>query len=101
MADPTQATCALCGDEVIAVSESALPAPTDLYPEGINAKNVRFFRQGSQAFLHHACTSPQAATEGSSDPPTAWWACQQPDRPIDDDVRFEIHCADCAERYGR
>lgn len=96
--------CPLCGAEAEAVllSEVSVTARV-IYPSqaGALVKNAREFVVGEHALLHHCCLSPQANTDTRWwNPDKSWWACHDPDRPIDDFANFDLNCSACATRWA-
>lgn len=62
----------------------------------------RLFTQGDVVFRHHGCESGRASSDqgGRFWPDGAWWACLEPERPLDSLAQFDVSCADCGERWG-
>jgi hypothetical protein len=58
---------------------------------------VRNMRAGTErAILHHGCTKTGITGYwGALD----WWACQAPDRPLDEYTRFDQYCIECGSRW--
>lgn len=99
MANQTTARCQLCQDEVPAVPANVLRGE---FPAYDGSPNPRMFHSGPWALLHHVCPSMQANArreEPYFDYSRSWWACQQPKRPLDADVVFDVDCLDCARRW--
>src|SRR5436305_230906 len=97
-------TCPLC-HEVVVVAAEPLGKFASSYPDGIFERaRVRVMVSGGKCLLHHACTSRLAnrnfQDEPYWDPDRSWWACASPERPLDDDALFELHCEDCAARWN-
>jgi hypothetical protein len=96
------AICRFCGDEVEAVSFDDSPVYSEPYPlkPGNKVPNPHSFyaSPSGPALLHHVCTSRTAGIEW--DWAQDWWACHEPGRPLDEHAHFELHCPDCARRWG-
>jgi hypothetical protein len=95
--------CPHCGWNVegIAVESAETAVAAVFYGDepGAWVREARELRLGVKtAALHHVCSNPQI-----SDPdwwqPTSWWACKESDRVLDDDVKYDLNCADCARRH--
>ena len=88
---PLMATCLLCGQAVDAAPRGAALDPR--YPDVYDNPALRYLEQpAGQYLLHHACK--QVGWDS-----TEWWACKQPDRPIDEHARFDMACSSCADRW--
>lgn len=102
MEEPQTVACLLCGDEVEAVALADTPVPCEPYPPQALEKveNVHGFYSGPKgyALLHHVCASRTPGLEWNW--AEDWWACQEPGRPLDKKAHFELHCPECARRWG-
>lgn len=102
MADATTAQCHLCKADVPAVAVDALEV-AEAFPicDWSTEPNARQFRSVGYALLHHVCRSMQANArrdEPYFDARRGWWACREPDRPLDADAHFDVDCIDCVRR---
>jgi hypothetical protein len=101
-------TCPYCHLEVPAVELTKPPVVPEPYPKDAfdTVPSGRHFYLGTDlALLHHDCASRQIETNWQGEQPwwipeRNWWACQHPDRDLDQDVRFELHCPECALRWA-
>jgi hypothetical protein len=86
--------------EVIGVDEVDVETVAYYGPEpGANVPRCRELRlPGGRIALHHICTHPQLQAR-EDDPAKAWWACQELERESDVEMRYELNCRACAERY--
>ncbi len=96
------AQCHLCKLEVPAFAIEDLEVAA-LYPGYDGAPNPRMFRSLGHALIHHVCPSMQANArrdEPYFDTDRGWWACQEPERQLDQDAHFDVDCSDCARRWA-
>lgn len=99
------AVCDFCGREAEAVGvESSLDLAAGYPPNALQAVPTgRLHHRRGVALLHHEC-----ATLGSDWPrdepywasETAWWACKDPERSLDDNAHYDLYCAACAVRWA-
>lgn len=100
MEDEETEACQLCGGRAVAIPREA-PRPGESLPAYDREHRGRIFVSGDHALLHHDCSSPQAGTDRPYWEHGEWWACQNPDRPIDSLARFDRYCYDCAHRWAQ
>lgn len=102
--DPVADLCPLCGEDVEGLPLDQVPLEIwTLYPiDALNSvPNARTFRCGNTVLLHHACSSAVADTDTSYwDSQSAWWACAEPERPLDNNTHFDLSCMACARRWS-
>jgi hypothetical protein len=93
--------CPSCGCTVEVVGAAEAEAARVLYgPEaGALVPGARDFRIGDKAVLHHICSHPQVGEATNWERENAWWACQEPERKPDQHMKYDLHCAPCAERW--
>ncbi len=96
------AECPGCHRTIEAIDTGEVEVETVAYygPEpGANVPNCRELRLPcGRIALHHICTHPQLHDE-SDNPKLVWWACKEPQRKVDEQMRYELNCSICAERY--
>lgn len=96
------AECPGCHRTIEAIDAGEVEVQIVAYygPEpGANVPNCRELRLSSgRIALHHICTHPQLRDENDN-PEFVWWACKEPDRELDEQMRSELNCRGCAERY--
>jgi hypothetical protein len=95
--------CPRCGHTVEAIdmqSEEAAAAATLYGPEpGARIRQAREFRfDPGTAALHHVCSDRQVF-DPEWWPEASWWACQEAERQLDEDVKYELNCGECARRH--
>jgi len=97
-----EAACPGCRQPVTAMRVEEVDAQTVAYygPEpGARVPNCRELRlPGGRIALHHICTHPQVRAP-EDDPGLVWWACQEPEREPDEEMRYDLNCRECAQRY--
>lgn len=80
----------------LAIEQLAVDPPPP-YFTSLAVAPVRFMKvAGGRAALHHGCT--QLGIDdywGALD----WWACEQPERALDAQTRFDMYCRDCGQRW--
>src|SRR5690349_9079863 len=88
--------CDLCGE--VCFARRSEPGGFDPgYPaDAIHLTNTRIFRQGPYNLLHHSCRSRQANTATPYWPDNAWWACEFPERRLDQWAHYDLNCPNCA-----
>jgi hypothetical protein len=95
--------CPYCGADVEVIAVESAEATIAQIFYGIEpgawvreARELRF--SPTLAALHHVCSHPQV---GDSDwwRFGSWWACKEPMKGLDEDVKYDLNCADCARRY--
>lgn len=95
--------CPGCGEEVEAVAVADVDVAAAVFfgaEPGAWVKEARELRAGEMAILHHSCSHPQIG-EPAPERERAWWACAEPGRAPDEDMRYELNCRACAERWYR
>jgi hypothetical protein len=95
--------CPYCGweIEVLAIESADAGAAQIVYGEepGARVREARELRlDPSTTALHHVC-SDRRMTDSDWWKPGSWWACKEPERKLDDDVRYDLNCVACAQRW--
>lgn len=98
------AECPGCHQTVEVIDVEEVDVETVAYygsEPGAKVPNCRELRlPKAQIALHHICTHPQLRAS-NDDPEHVWWACRELERDSDEEMRYELNCRECAERYLR
>jgi hypothetical protein len=88
--------CPHCGDQVTAVDATA--GGRSGYADTRLGEAIRYLISGERALINHRCGDPNLRWL-VPDPDANWWACEQPEREIDDDTLFDKFCSGCENRW--